>query len=78
MLLTSWLGLLFSANLSFAQGALTNGWTHTGTIAPVGHSASWTFTANVGDRIVVRVEITQTNNLPHASGCKTLLPCSKR
>jgi trimeric autotransporter adhesin len=50
-------------NTATAQGALTNGWTHTGTISPVGHSDSWTFSANVGDSIVIRVgEITQTNS----------------
>ena len=48
----------FSCN----QGTLTNGWTHTGTIAPIGHSDSWTFSANAGDSIVIRVgEISQTN-----------------
>ncbi len=45
-----------------AQGSLTNGWTHTGTIAPVGDSDSWTFSASIGDRIVIKVgEISQTN-----------------
>ena len=45
-----------------AQGALTNGWTHTGTIAPVGDSDTWTFSATAGDSIVIRVgKITQTN-----------------
>jgi predicted secreted protein len=46
-----------------AQGTLTNGWTHTGTISPNGDSDTWTFTANAGEAIVLRVgEITQTNN----------------
>ncbi|MBI3853883.1 MAG: hypothetical protein HY298_26965, partial [Verrucomicrobia bacterium] len=54
--------LLTSADIR-AQGVLTNGWMHTGTIAPVGDSDSWTFSANAGDRIVIRVgEITQTNS----------------
>src|SRR4051812_11707380 len=54
-LLASWSGS------AFAQGALTNGWTHTGTIAPVGDSDSWTFSATIGDTIVLRVgEISQT------------------
>lgn len=45
-----------------AQGTPTNGWTHTGTIAPVADSDSWTFSASIGDRIVIRVgEISQTN-----------------
>jgi trimeric autotransporter adhesin len=51
------------ANTVTAQGALTNGWTHTGTISPVGDSDSWTFSANAGDSIVIRVgEITQTGS----------------
>lgn len=46
-----------------AQGSLTNGWAHTGTIAPVADADSWTFSATTGDRIVIRIgEITQTNN----------------
>ena len=50
-------------NNAWAQGTLTNGWTHTGTISPVGDSDSWTFSANIGDSIVIRVgEITQTNS----------------
>jgi len=58
--LTWWLAVTASAQ---AQGVLTNGWTHTGTISPTGDSDSWTFDANVGDAIVIRVEeITQTNN----------------
>jgi len=45
-----------------AQGALTNGWTHTATIAPLGNADAWTFSATTGDSIVVRVgEISQTN-----------------
>jgi trimeric autotransporter adhesin len=62
LLLALLLGLC-SARLALAQGTLTNGWTTTGTIAPVGDSDSWTFQANTGDRIVVRVgKITQTNS----------------
>ena len=50
-------------NIAAAQGVLTNGWTHSGTIAPVGDSDTWTFSANAGDSIIIRVgEITQTNN----------------
>src|ERR1041384_1117965 len=46
-----------------AQGTLTNGWLHTGTISPVGDSDSWTFTASSGDTIVIRVgEISQVNS----------------
>ena len=46
-----------------AQGVLTNGWMHLGTIAPVGHSDSWTFSANTGDILVIRVgKISQTNS----------------
>ena len=54
--------LLRAAHHAQAQGTLTNGWTHTGTIAPIGHSDSWTFSANAGESIVIRVgEISQTN-----------------
>ena len=54
--------LLRAAHDAQGQGTLTNGWTHTGTIAPIGHSDSWTFSANAGDSIVIRVgEISQTN-----------------
>jgi hypothetical protein len=55
--------LLLAPLAASAQGALTNGWTSTGMISPVGDSDSWTFSANTGDRIVLRVgEITQVNN----------------
>ena len=57
--------LLFMAcaGTARAQGALTNGWTHTGTIAPIGDSDSWTFSVTSGDTLVIRVgEITQTNS----------------
>jgi trimeric autotransporter adhesin len=62
-------GLLFISLLALgpsaalAQGALTNGWAHTGTISPIGDSDTWTFAANTGDRIILRVgEITQTGS----------------
>ena len=46
-----------------AQGAISSGETLTGTISPVGDSDTWTFSANTGDAIVIRVgEITQTGN----------------
>src|SRR6266478_2359029 len=38
-----------------AQGALTNGWTHQGNIAIPGQADTWTFNANKGDAIVLRV-----------------------
>jgi len=45
------------------QGALTNGWAPTGTIAPAGDFDTWTFSANTGDRLVIRVgEISQTGS----------------
>jgi hypothetical protein len=47
--------VLLTGNKILAQGTLTNGWTDTGTISPVGDSDSWTFSANAGDSIVVRV-----------------------
>ncbi|MCU0786470.1 MAG: hypothetical protein MUF81_20985, partial [Verrucomicrobia bacterium] len=49
------MGPLFLASSASAQGALTNGWMHTGTISPAGDSDSWTFDATAGDAIVVRV-----------------------
>src|SRR5512141_2336185 len=53
--------LVLRASPACAQGQLTNGWTHTGTIAPAGDSDVWTFSATSGDRIIIRVgEITQT------------------
>ncbi len=56
------LTLLAGINTATAQGVLTNGWTYKGTIAPVGDSDSWTFSATNGDSIVIRVgEITSTN-----------------
>jgi hypothetical protein len=56
------LGLLYPGAV-FAQGTLTNGYTHQGTISPVGDSDTWTFSAAIGDRIVIRVgEITQTGS----------------
>ena len=55
--------LILLTNTATAQGALTNGWTYGGTIAPAGHSDSWTFSATSGDSIVIRVgKITSTNN----------------
>ena len=46
-----------------AQGVLTNGWTYGGTIAPVGDSDTWTFSATTGDSIIIKVgKVTQTNN----------------
>src|SRR5882724_10594231 len=54
--------LAFSTNTSHAQGVLTNGWTYTGTIAPVGDSDVWTFPATNGDSIVIKMgKITSTN-----------------
>src|SRR5437660_1033522 len=51
-----------SAGLSRAQTALVNGWMHTGAISAPAASESWTFSANIGDTIVLRVgKITQTN-----------------
>ncbi len=54
---------VISASTARAQGPITNGWTHTGTIAVGGEVDSWTFSAGVGDTVVIRVgEISQTNN----------------
>jgi hypothetical protein len=49
------LALLVVPRLSAAQGALTNGAVHTGAINPVGDVDTWTFTANQGDHISVRI-----------------------
>src|SRR5690242_6257953 len=48
------LALVVAAPAS-AQGAISSGETLTGTIAPVGDFDTWTFSANTGDAIVVRV-----------------------
>jgi trimeric autotransporter adhesin len=56
------LAMLYPAVAS-AQGFIASGQTLTGTISPVGDSDTWTFSANVGDAIVIRVgEITQTGS----------------
>src|SRR5437879_6261596 len=39
----------------FGQGAMTNGFTHQGLIAPAADSDSWTLSASIGDSLVVRV-----------------------
>ena len=63
LLFAACLGLFFLTSSASAQGTLTNGWTHTGTISPAGDADAWTFTANAGDRLVIRVgEITQTGS----------------
>lgn len=49
------LAFAFTPANARAQGTLTNGWTHTGTISPAGTSDSWTFSANAGDSLIVRV-----------------------
>ena len=60
-LLTALLLLTLCSNTATAQGVLTNGWTYNGTIA-AGQSNTWTFTANAGDSVVVRVgELTSTD-----------------
>ena len=56
------LAMLFSS-VAGAQGAITSGETSTGTISPAGDSDTWTFAANTGDALVIRVgEITQTGS----------------
>jgi hypothetical protein len=53
----------FYPSVASAQGPITSGETLTGTISPVGHSDTWTFSANTGDAIVIRVgEITQSGS----------------
>src|SRR5258707_3429610 len=57
----------FHPPVAGAQGPIASGETLTGTISPVGDSDSWTFSANTGDAIVIRVgEITKSGNFaPH-------------
>lgn len=47
-------------SIILAQGAIASGETLTGTITPAGETDSWTFSANTGDAIVVRVGETAT------------------
>src|SRR5438876_5324764 len=55
------LSLILFTQTAKGQGTLTNGFTDTGTISPAGDSDTWTFSANTGDSLIVRVgEITQT------------------
>ena len=56
------LSAMFASPAS-AQGVIAPGETLTGAITPAGDSDTWTFSANTGDAIVVRVgEITQTGS----------------
>src|SRR5882672_1568520 len=53
----------FHPPVAGAQGPIASGETLTGTISPVGDSDTWTFSANTGDAIVIRVgEITQSGS----------------
>jgi hypothetical protein len=55
--------LALNINATNAQGILTNGGTYGGTIAPIGDSDTWTFSATKGDSIIIKVgRVTQTNN----------------
>src|SRR5262245_5507120 len=55
--------LFFSAQTSRGQGALINGWMHTGSLSVTGAVDTWTFSANAGDSMILRVgKITQTNS----------------
>lgn len=56
------LPLLGLPDIARAQGALTNGVAHTGTVSPAGDVDTWTFTANQNDAIVVRVGETGAAN----------------
>jgi hypothetical protein len=56
---------VFCSTVASAQGPIANGETLIGTIAPAGDSDSWTFSANAGDAIVVRVgEVANTAFTP--------------
>src|ERR1017187_3192545 len=60
---TTLLLLILSINTASAQGVLTNGWTYYGTIEPVGHADTWTFSATNGNSIIIRMgRVTSTNN----------------
>ena len=55
--------LALNINATNAQGILANGGTYGGTIAPIGDSDTWTFSATKGDSIIIKVgRVTQTNN----------------
>ncbi|MGH7967368.1 MAG: hypothetical protein ACREIC_01440, partial [Limisphaerales bacterium] len=59
-----WLMLawLFCAASAPGQGVLVNGGNHDGVITAVNLQDSWTFTANTGDRVLLRVgTLTSTN-----------------
>ncbi len=57
------LAIFFSCASVQAQGPLTNGFTHLGDLQTIGETDSWTFSANAGDSIVVRVgQISETNS----------------
>jgi hypothetical protein len=45
--------LTLGPSLAAAQGAMTNGTNHTGTISTVGEVDQWTFTANQGDALIL-------------------------
>ena len=57
------LALSFAMSLLvWSQGALTNGYTHTGSISVNTEVDAWTITATNGDSLIIRVaEISQTN-----------------
>ncbi len=57
--------LILTPSNARAQGALTNGWTSQGNIAVPGQSDTWTFNANKGDSIVLRIgELFNTSFTP--------------
>jgi hypothetical protein len=59
------LGMLLSTGVAFAQGPLTNGANHSGTIAAGGELDLWTFTASEGTAISVSIgEVGTVDNAP--------------
>src|ERR1700677_4828490 len=62
-LLGAFLYLILCSSSATAQGVLSNGSTYYGAILVPGHANNYTFTANAGDNILIKVgKITSTNN----------------
>jgi hypothetical protein len=62
-LLGALLYLILSSNYALAQGVLSNGSTYFGAILVPGQANNYTFAANAGDKILIKVgKITSTNN----------------
>jgi FG-GAP-like repeat len=62
LVLFSLIGLLLLPVKSFAQGPLTNGGNNAGSISVAGEIDQWTFTANLGDAILLKIGETGGNS----------------